>query len=265
MTYDAYQQLPGVRWSLLKRMGDSPAHYQHALHNPTAETDTLRFGRLVHSLTLDPVSVATDYAVWTGKVRRGAAWDAFSQANASKTIVRPKDFQLAQDLAVAVRSHPVAKRYLQGALHEHPVQWTDASTGIACKALLDWYHPKSTTLIDLKTTVSTDARLFASAVARYGYHGQLAHYIQGAQATGLTVTNALIVAVEKTAPHDVAVFELHADGGLRTGRELREELLERLLDCRTHNEWPGRFTQIEPLLLPAWADPDDDVDALITT
>ena len=58
------------------------------------------------------------------------------------------------------------------------------------------------------------------------------------------------------------MVELTADDALRIGREKREELLAKVLECERSGKWPGRCPEIVPLELPLWAEQEIDVSIL---
>ena len=54
MTHDAYDAIDATRWSMLKLMAKSPAHYHQALLESRKDTTALKFGRAVHLACLEP-------------------------------------------------------------------------------------------------------------------------------------------------------------------------------------------------------------------
>jgi exodeoxyribonuclease VIII len=62
----------------------------------------------------------------------------------------------------------------------------------------------------------------------------------------------VFIAVEKTAPYAVAVYELDATA-LAAGNELRQRDLRMIADCRATSEWPGYGDDCQTLSLPSWA------------
>jgi exodeoxyribonuclease VIII len=138
---------------------------------------------------------------------------------------------------------------------ERILTWTDEATGIRCKCRPDLFDPASRLVLDLKTTRSVDIRRFGHDVARYQYHGQVAHYSAGITAAlGWTPEQHILIAVESAPPHDVATFPLDADT-LRTGAEKVAALLAQLAECRATNTWPGRYPipiPLGPANLPPW-------------
>src|SRR5687768_16753006 len=103
-----------VNWSTLKHMGRSPAHYQHALKVPSEDTAAKKVGRCTHLAALEPELFLREVAVWDGGVRRGKLWDAFEAANPGKELLTLAEHERCVAIQRAVRSHPVAARYLEG-------------------------------------------------------------------------------------------------------------------------------------------------------
>jgi exodeoxyribonuclease VIII len=256
-----YFSRPGHNWSSIKLMEDSALAYKHGLDNPREDTPALALGRVVHSLVFEPETIATDYAVFTGAKRQGKAWDAFAAANDGKTIFKENEIEEARAMATAIRRHPLVKPYLAArGEFERVVTWTDPETGLFCKGKFDWIIPSQRILIDLKTTRSIAPRRFAADVARYKYHGQLGgHYSNGCEfGLGWRPERVIIIAADKSAPFDVAVYELD-DAGKECGKELAALLLDRVKWCEEHNEWPGaqfdwesRTLTESTLELPGW-------------
>ena len=85
-----------VRFSNLRLMAKSPAHYRAALDGEREDTLAMRLGRLVHALVL-----GGDYLVWDG-TRRGKEWDRFAEENAGREIVTASELAQAEPVAAAV-------------------------------------------------------------------------------------------------------------------------------------------------------------------
>lgn len=254
-----YEEWPAVNWSTLKWMKESPLHYQHALGHPRTDTASLAFGRAAHVLSLQPETFDAHFVVWEGD-RRTKAWKEF-KASESRTILRPSELDRAQAIAARVRSYAPIQPYLVGADVEVPLYWQDPESGLPCKGRLDLLHRPTQTLIDLKTCRSTHMRRFGNAAAAYGYHTQLAHYAAGVEAVlKWHPRRVAILAVESEPPHDIVLYDLDPEGPLMWGQQERHELLAQVAECMATGLWPGRYATPQPLELPSWADPDDDVD-----
>lgn len=255
-----YFQIPAINWSTLKYMRDSPAAYLRAITEHRQDTPALAFGRLVHGMVLEPDDATRRYVIWSGGRRYGKAWDEFCDANIDREIVTAEDYVAAEEIASAVMENDVAMSLLRGARTEVVAQWQDPTTGLSCKAKIDAIS-KCGSLVDLKTTRSTDSRRFGAEAARYLYVHQLAHYAN-AMAHGLLLepTRCVLIAVEKTPPYDVGVFEVD-EHAMQIAHAEVSELLCRVLECRESGLWPGRYESIQPLNLPAYVYADDEEDA----
>jgi hypothetical protein len=257
---EAYFGTAGVNWSTLKHLRDSPMAYRHALQNPPADKTAFMIGRAVHTLTFEPGLFNDQYAIWTEGDRRGKAWEAFKAEHQGLTILKAAEADECAAMATAVRQHPLVQPYLDGGVFEQAIYWTDDETGLGCKGKPDWLMPERRIVLDLKTARSIEARRFGTEAARMGYHLQLAHYRNGVRAAyGWEPQRLLIVAVEKSAPHDVAVFEIGPDEAWLAAQDVRD-LLHQLKECTDAGRWPGRYTQEQALQLPAWITNSDDED-----
>jgi hypothetical protein len=264
LPFEKYIELPAVHSSGLREMLVSPLHYQHRQQSPRTDSDTLRAGRAGHTAILEPERFLREYVEWvdehedgTKRVRRGKAWDEFQAINAGKTILKPAQFKTALTLRDVVRDHPVAGPLVKGiGRNELSIHWVHERTGLKCKARID--RITSQALIDIKTTRDPTPRSFAATAARLAYTMQLALYSDGAEAAGLGAPAVKIVAVQNVEPFDVVVYDLEFDE-LEHGRRLYEEAMDKVVECRKSQRWPGfAETSSIPLKLPAWAMPGAD-------
>jgi exodeoxyribonuclease VIII len=238
-------------------MARSPRHFKYGLEHERDDTPAMRLGRAVHAATLEPDSFPVLYGVWDG-ARRGAQWNAFALAcdEAGLEVLTRAEYDTCLAIRDAVRSDPVAGPYLQAALEtEKTLEWTDSGTSLRCKSRVDalgaWY------VADLKTTRDAGPVEFPKTAARLMYAHQLAFYCNGAEAVYGSGFDAVLIAVESEAPHDVCTY-LVSEDDLWAARDEVARLLARVKECLTTDTWPGRFTQPQTLTLPPWAfEPDD--------
>ena len=95
MTPQVYYALPftdycalfAVNNSLLKVLDTSPAALVAHLRSGVKDRDTLRYGRLFHTLVLEPERFEADYAMFHGKTRAGKDWLEFASVHAARTII----------------------------------------------------------------------------------------------------------------------------------------------------------------------------------
>jgi hypothetical protein len=257
-SFDDYVRSPEVHATGLKNLLVSPLLYKRRQEVPMSDSDTLRVGRAAHTAILEHDRFLLDYALWTGKVRRGKEWEAFVAAQGKRTILTAAQYKQALRMRDAVQAHPVASKLLsdRAARREVSLRWTHPRTGIKCKARIDWL---GSALIDIKSTRNPDPRKFAADAARLGYVFQLAFYDDGRAANKLPPAPVKIVSVQNVEPYDVVVFDLD-ERTLAIGREQVEAAFDLLVRCQAANDWPGLASEEVTLRLPAWAAPDYDED-----
>jgi len=90
----------------------------------------------------------------------------------------------------------------------------------------------------------------AGIVADAGLPGS--HYLDLANESGVAKECFLFVAVEKTPPYLVAVYNLDQEA-ISRGRDENFAALLTYIRCSERNEWPGYPEQIANIGLPTWA------------
>jgi hypothetical protein len=274
MTWEQYKGLQALNWSKLKLMARSPAHYHWALTQEyPVDTEALMIGRAVHAAVLEPGQFERRHRVWSGGRRAGKAWEEFQALSTGFEILTLKQALAINMLANAVRMDPFAPALIsdgnaevtietkvsirrmvapeQGqAVGMEMVQWPT-------KARLDYLGPRG--IVDLKTCVDASPDGFGRAAWRLEYLGQAAWYVDAVERSTGTAPRFHFIAVEKSAPYAVQVYEVDEDM-LEVGRDQYRGLLHRLDECQSANRWPSYVDGPSKLLLPRWALPDDDED-----
>lgn len=269
-----YHEIAAINWSILRNMRRSPKHFRHAEMSPSrADSDTFRFGRLVHTLVLEPSRLEHEYVVWdleaaerTAEIvpktkgpapkitaaRRGKIWETFEEQNSARTIIPREMLDTARAAADSV-----LEVWTPDERRECAIEWVDTTTGLRCKGRVDSIGPDSVT--ELKTSRDISLGAMSRQMHALDYHCQLAHYRAGIRAlTGRSVS-AHIVAVEAVAPHDVAVFAIDEEALIAAEVDVLR-MLERVAECRASGRWPGRYTEPQTLALPGWLRERDDND-----
>lgn len=222
--------LAPVRFSRLKLIGRSPAHYQ-AGYGPPSEA--MQVGTAVHENLLKD----TPYVVFDG-VRRGKEWDTFKADQAAGVMIfNVRETQQVNEMVMSVRRNADALRVLEG---EREVMRTWTRNGRDCQGTPDVVSP--TFVTELKTGETSDPVLFRHKVIRYSYHAQLAWYDDGIDGR----QERYIVAVESKSPYVTTVFKL-TESSILAGQKLCRLWWERLLACEAVNEWPGYAQSIVDL------------------
>lgn len=245
---DDYRARKAINATAIKAGAKSMLHMHHALTGKTDESEAMRWGTLVHEFALG----TPDFVVYQG-IRRGKDWDAFQAEHKGRRIIIESERKALVDqagLVAALTRHVYAGPLIAGADMELPIYWEEPAIG-PCKALPDIWNAGS--LADLKTCQSIAERDFTSASWRMGYHLQLAWYRRGCRAIGRKVESTSIIAVESSAPFDVAVYRV-SDMLLDWAESECIRIASRYAACVADGSFPGQYTGLQTLIQPEWAD-----------
>ena len=242
---------------------------------PTPDSDALLFGRLVHTVILEPHKLDT-YAVLNADVigvrkdgspadnpRNTAAWkDAvFAAKRDGLTVIDGPTIAHAQSLAAAVMAHPEAARLLAAATGHEVSAYADHPSGARVRARFDLVLPDA--IVDVKTCRDADPANFGRVVNGLMYHVSAANYVDIARANGLTVDRFDLICVEKEptpgGEYRVSVLEIHPDA-IDLGRELMAEACARWLALGKRVDLPGYGDDRHVIDLPGWAYDENDDD-----
>lgn len=264
--YDAVQ---GVSITKLKELRRSPQHYQYLLSHPK-QSGPLTLGIASHIAVLEPDRFAAEFATWertttAGKMapRNGQYWEAFCLENPGRTALTPAESRLAQAISTAVRSHPLAMKYLASGDPEVTLLWDMQER--QCKGRADWLTVINGEpyIVGLKTARDCRPFVFGAQCAKLGYHLQFSFYHDGYDLITGKRPKMIEIVVESSPPHAIAVYRITQDV-LDQGRDEYVRLMDVLTECEVTGDWPGPVPQEEDLTLPTWAydAADDDLSEL---
>jgi len=227
-----------LRWSALRYMAESPAHYRYYLDHPVEATPAMRFGALTHALVL---GVAPQSFVVFDGVRRGNVWTEFKEAHGEVEIVSAEEWERASACADAVKADPVCGKLLRSGIKEHRIEWS--INGRSCMGTPD---VNGNILVDLKVTPFANPNRLSWHCRKMQWHTQLAWYKDGIKAQGGYVEDVYLVTVTPKPPHLAVAYGLTPDT-LTLGSRTWQALFERLLVCERTDEWPGYAQDVIPL------------------
>lgn len=235
---------------------------------PAPDGDALLFGRLVHTVILEPDKLDT-YAVLNADVigvkadgsqadnpRATKAWkDAvFKAKQDGLTVIDGPTMAHAQSLANAISRHPEAARLLAAATGHEVSAYAEHPSGAMVRARFDLVGPGF--IGDIKTCRDADPEQFGRTVNGLMYHVSAANYIDVARANGLDVDRFDLICVEKEptpgGDYRVAVMELHRDA-IDKGRELMALACDRWLALGKRIDLPGYGDERHVVDLPPYA------------
>jgi hypothetical protein len=238
-----------VRFSRLKLMAQSAAHYRHACQEDRPDSLALRLGSGTHAMLFElPV-------VCYPGVRNGGKWEAFQAEHEGKAVIlNSTEWRKAAAIVAAVRANPEALALISGddVVRERRIEWQRGSR--ACASTPDVYSWRRRFVVDLKSTRCAEPGWFAGESFRRCYHGQLAFYEDCLNTTSEgysegDIEESYIIAVESAPPHPVTVFRLDRDL-IELGRNQARQWFERLLVCEAANQWPEYAAGIIPMSAP---------------
>ncbi len=232
-----------MRFSLLKLIAQSPLHLWWGCQRDYEETLSMRIGSGAHAILF-----GQPYTVWTGKVRNGKQWDAFVAEHEGELILNQRELEQAQDIAAAVRSHPIANRLLftPGTVHEQRIDWE--WNGRAFRSTPD--AANRTTCIDLKCLRSADPDKVMWQSYKMYYHAQAALYRKALNSTGKhNIKDNYLVVVENKPPHPVTVLRF-TETAIEAGERSLALWMEQLRACELSGTYPGYAQSIVDLEIP---------------
>jgi PDDEXK-like domain of unknown function (DUF3799) len=261
LAHDEYLTHPALSASQAKILVQpgGPARYRWSLEHPQPPRDVFDLGHAAHAAVLGvgPALGVVDAPDWRGKVARERR-DALRAEGFVPLLV--DDMRRIEDMAAALREHPIASRLLHPDSGEAEVSlfWTDDHFGVDRRARVDWLRTPDADgrliIVDYKTSSDASPAALARSVWQYGYTVQCAWYRELVVGLGLARSARFVfVFQEKDPPYLVNCVELDEEA-LLIGAELCERALKIYARCRDTGTWPGYSDQtITALTLPTWA------------
>jgi hypothetical protein len=235
-----------IRFSRLKLIGESPAHYQAGAD--TSDTSARDKGTAVHSILLKDKSV-TFYPEKTadGKSapRRGEKWERFKADNPGRQILSASEYECTMRMVQSVRACRPAMEVLKGKAEETILF---DLLGMECRTTPDVNGGSFFT--ELKTSKSSKPSRFASQSFYMNYHAQMAfHRIGIRRAKKGTADTGYVMAVASTHPYLTTVMKM-TERALEKGDRIIRAWMELLKTCEASNQWPGYSQSIIDLDVP---------------
>jgi exodeoxyribonuclease VIII len=242
----------------LKQIAKSPRHYWNRYLNDKYKeepTAAMAFGNVVHTLMLEPKEFELRYAVAPDVNRTTkdgkAAYTAFAEANDGKEFISSKDFATATAMIEQAKLNPIITDLLD--LSEKEQMHTFRILDVDCKMKADAINIFDGCIIDVKTCTDASPIGFGKDAYNLGYLLQAAFYLDGYYfATNNDLKRFIFIAMEKTAPFNVAVYEMDREQ-IELGRQQYLAALQTYKACKAADKWHAYGDEIQPLTLPNWA------------
>lgn len=178
--------------------------------------------------------------------RSGAEWKAFQAQNAGALILTPPERDKAIHMVNAIKANPIADRLLftGDMIFERSIIW--AQCGRARQSTPDARSADGERNVEIKTAKTVNPFWFLRDAQRYGYHAQLADQAAAIEyELGKPPRHSYVIAVEKTPPYIVAVYEA-IPATLEAGAKLCSIWFDKLQVFEATGQWGGYSNRIEP-------------------
>ena len=232
-----YNDTEYVSNSMLNAISVSPEYFRFRQDNPQPATAPMKLGSAIHMNVLQPEEFNKHYAVspkFDKRTKVGKeAYAEFSKKHMFKDVISESDYHIIEQITMKLMKDKMVKSLLQQGEPEKIIQWHNEHYNVNCKGMLDYYREGADMIIDLKTTQDASYNGFMRSVKKYKYHKQAAFYLDAVKAQRF-----FIIAVEKTPPFTINVFEL-GDDMIQEGREMYNHELEVYKYCEENDYWPG--------------------------
>jgi len=144
------------------------------------DNSAMDVGSYFHTAILEPHKLKEEFAIFTGKVRRGKEWDAFEEENKGKIILTNSMLEQAEILVKAVKDSPIAMSLLTKGNAELSL-FTELE-GLPVKVRFDYIvlGKDYSYIVDLKSTSGNVKNKFAvqTKVASLQYELSASLYIR---------------------------------------------------------------------------------------
>lgn len=241
----------------LKKLLKSPKTFLHHYNEPPMErTAAMTFGEALHMALLEPERFQSEVQVeesFSGKGSREAKKEWLESLNPSVVLLSEKEYDSVLRMRDSAYHRKDVRTFLQSGQSEISGYYRDPVTGIKCKVRIDHYNAALNGFIDLKTCLDCSQAEFSKTIWNYRYDIQMAMYQEGLQIIGgKPLDYAMFLAIEKTAPYEVA-FYMADEGVLGKGQEDYRKCMNLLSECLNDKRWAAYQSAYDTVYLPHWA------------
>lgn len=239
MSEDEYFAYPALSQSSLKLMGRTPWHYHNKPPPDKYDTPAKKFGRLFHTLLLEPDTFDAKYRVcdWNHNTK---AFKELAELE-SREFVTTAHVEKADAMSRAIMANEDAREFIM-IPSEPEICGICELFGRIVKIRIDRL-PKVGQLWDIKTFGGeARPRAFTYRCRDYGYFMQAWLYSHVYEVITGEHRGWSWIVVENSDRPAVQVYQAHSSL-LDEGRMEFEKLLNLLEECEALDSWPNSYTQ----------------------
>ena len=255
-----YRREAGENQSSLKKILESPAHYQAAKKTKLIPTPAMEIGTALHCRTLDgekafDASYIKKPASIKLNTKEGKEWkEACGRRKPLSTGGKDDAWNAVQGMHETLSNLEWFSRTDDDYIKHNEVSIYWNWNGVDCKARLDRLMVEEGLVLDLKTTDTIEPEMFTKKVVNLGYDFQAAYYAKAAEAVFGKPFRFMFVAIERKAPYTVDLFEV-SPAMMEEGLVKCEMALYQWKQCQAAGIWPNREPKIRRLEYPSWYSP----------
>jgi len=223
-----------IRFSRLKLIAASPAHYREGANFGTSAKDK---GTGVHVYLSGGHVTYYPEKTKAGKAapRNGAKWEEFRAANQNAVILSASEYDDVNRMVDAIRNCDAAKEALEGVREE---TLSFKLMNLPFRTTPDVHNDRDWT--EIKTCRTANPSRFAWESFKMKYHAQMALHRIGCKRSvnGFSPRTGWVVVVESSRPFPVTVFKM-TEKALEIGEKQVRMWTETLKVCLASNQWPA--------------------------
>lgn len=247
-----YHQVRAFSYSYSKEFAKSPAHGQAYLQKEHRIDPDREFFKAVHLLTLEdkPDGIAIVDGTWTQKIKADVIAPLKAQG---KLVLKQDDYDTALKVSASLKANQKVKALIDCCMPEVSIFWTDAASGVYCKARLDMVGTFNGDMVlaDLKSFSDLhNEKLMTYQVLNQSYHNQMAFYSMAINAIWQKFPKHLRwIFCEDKAPYANKVRTC-PESLLNEGWATMTKMLSSYKTCQEFDSWPGFEEDEKELELP---------------
>lgn len=229
----------GYSSTTIKRILKSSFNHWYVSKNDS--TSALKFGSAFHAFCGDPDDFQAKFSIGQFDSKREKEFKTFvsDQKSVGKTVISRSEFDLLKLMSVKLFNHPDATPLIKGAKNEVTFFSQDQKTGLWKKCKVDGINGGS--VYDLKTCVSAAPSSFVRDARELLYRISASYYLEViSESMNSLFEKFYLIACEKDAPNEVAVYRVDESSLERAQQEIRDTLdIIYKIKIDPENAWKG--------------------------
>lgn len=237
-------------------LAECPAKFWFERNNPPEPSDALDVGSAAHEWLLEGETWPQRHGILpeshNARTKDGQQQIADIK-EAGKRPLKWAEFETIKAMVKALQAHPFAHAAFKNGKPEQSLFWSDAESGIRCRARLDWLPNSGFIIPDYKTTRSAEPAYLQKAMYDYGYHQQAEWYLSGVRALGLRDKPQFLLVFQEKEPPFLVTCVVPSPEALGWAAIMNRKARHVFAECIRTGHWPGYADDVVTLDLPGWA------------